>query len=355
MSSQTAPTVLDRIRERDEQRQAALQTREGSSLHCQELARKCADLEHMVKGALAAAERALKGSKIPDLETTAEALSSYEKAVAGACSHLPTYEAQQLHAHVKGFKEQLLELRAQGAPKRRFSFARKPAPTETAGAESGKPDASAAGSKACVEEGAQKSIRNAPDSAISLESSREMSEKTRSSAVAANTADDSTRCISERMHETIQHALEGDGGPLVIRDLTFCTVCIRGRVEALRMRNLNDCTVIAGPVHGSAFIEGVESSTVILHCNQARIHRSTDTTFLLRVISNPIIEHSTRLRFGSHPGRAQQDCDNGMWRQVQDFGWLRSTPSPNWTVMGNECDLSAEIIRLLELDGQPEQ
>ncbi len=25
------------------------------------------------------------------------------------------------------------------------------------------------------------------------------------------------------------------------------------------------------------------------------------------------------------------------------------------TVMGNECDLSAEIIRLLELDGQPEQ
>ncbi len=243
------------------------------------------------------------------------------QAVAGACSHLPTYEAQQLHAHVKGFKEQLLELRAQGAPKRRFSFARKPAPTETAGAESGKPDASAAGSKACVEEGAQKSIRNAPDSAISLESSREMSEKTRSSAVAANTADDSTRygvrrfsqlcyhpiafvckrcmrktdfmwqalmsdmptkgtvrpqaktavclrkmsrvinhlecrCISERMHETIQHALEGDGGPLVIRDLTFCTVCIRGRVEALRMRNLNDCTVIAGPVHGSAFIEG---------------------------------------------------------------------------------------------------
>ena len=41
---------------------------------------------------------------------------------------MPTYEAQQLHAHVKGFKEQLLQLRAQSAPKKRFSFARKPAP-----------------------------------------------------------------------------------------------------------------------------------------------------------------------------------------------------------------------------------
>jgi len=33
--------------------------------------------------------------------------------VAGAGSHVPTYEAQQLHAHVKSFKEQLLQLRAQ--------------------------------------------------------------------------------------------------------------------------------------------------------------------------------------------------------------------------------------------------
>ena len=43
---------------------------------------------------------------------------------------------------------------------------------------------------------------------------------------------------------------------MVVRDLTSCTVCIRGRLEALRMHGLRDCTVIAGPVHGSAFVEG---------------------------------------------------------------------------------------------------
>jgi len=34
-------------------------------------------------------------------------------------------------------------------------------------------------------------------------------------------------------------------------------------------------------------------------------------------------------RFGPIPMEAPKQ-DNGMWQQVQDFGWLRSTPSPNW-------------------------
>lgn len=35
---------------------------------------------------------------------------------------------------------------------------------------------------------------------------------------------------------------------------------------------------------------------LMVEANQARIHSSTDTLFMLRVQSNPIIEHSTRLR-----------------------------------------------------------
>ena len=35
---------------------------------------------------------------------------------------------------------------------------------------------------------------------------------------------------------------------------------------------------------------------LVIECNQARIHTSTDTTLLLHVQSKPIIEHSTRLR-----------------------------------------------------------
>ena len=49
------------------------------------------------------------------------------QAVAEASSHLPTYEAQQLQACIKGLREGLLQLRAQCEPKKRFSFARKAA------------------------------------------------------------------------------------------------------------------------------------------------------------------------------------------------------------------------------------
>ena len=49
------------------------------------------------------------------------------QAVAEASSHLPTYEAQQLQACIKGLREDLLRLRAQCEPKKRFSFARKAA------------------------------------------------------------------------------------------------------------------------------------------------------------------------------------------------------------------------------------
>ena len=143
-------------------------------------------------------------------------LSSLQ-AVAGACSHLPMYEAQQLHAHIKGFKEQLLQLRAQGAPKKRFSFARKPAHAKAVGGELGKPGAAAPGSKACKEEAAQRPVSNAQASAISLENSREASETSRSSAAAAVPADDRERYgVSRVLLSTA-----------IIQWLQACEVCVR--------------------------------------------------------------------------------------------------------------------------------
>ena len=76
---------------------------------------------------------------------------------------------------------------------------------------------------------------------------------------------------------------------------------------------------------------------------QVRIHAARRSDFYLRVRSHPIIEDSSGLRFapygpsyegaaadlaaqGLHPG-------SGMWAQVNDFGWLRATPSPHWEVL----------------------
>ena len=60
----------------------------------------------------------------------------------------------------------------------------------------------------------------------------------------------------------------------------------------------------------------------------------------LRARSNPIIEHSDTLQFASYspeyPGCDEQlaaaglSKDNGLWKAVQDFGWLKQSQSPNW-------------------------
>lgn len=82
----------------------------------------------------------------------------------------------------------------------------------------------------------------------------------------------------------------------------------------------------------------------MLASHQVRIHRTTQTRLYLRLRSNPIIEHCSAISVApydahDYPGfeEAMAGCglgvdveQQGLWRQVHDFGWLRSTPSPNW-------------------------
>lgn len=88
----------------------------------------------------------------------------------------------------------------------------------------------------------------------------------------------------------------------------------------------------------------MRSCTLWLASRQVRIHRASGSRLHLRVASGPIIEHCTTLGFGpcpalAYPGAAedleaaQLAEDRGLWRQVQDFGWLRSTPSPAWRAL----------------------
>ena len=82
----------------------------------------------------------------------------------------------------------------------------------------------------------------------------------------------------------------------------------------------------------------------MLASHQVRVHRTINTQLYLRLHSNPIIEHCTGVSVApyhplDYPGaedalqRANLGAaaeQQGLWAQVQDFGWLRSTPSPNW-------------------------
>ena len=52
---------------------------------------------------------------------------------------------------------------------------------------------------------------------------------------------------------------ETEGLDFELSDLQDCSVHLRGRMGALRMRGLRRCLVYAGPVTGAAFLEGQPS------------------------------------------------------------------------------------------------
>jgi len=133
-------------------------------------------------------------------------------------------------------------------------------------------------------------------------------------------------------------------GDVTLADLDDCHVIIHGAPSTLHMSNINNCKIFAGPVSSSIFIDGCQDSEFALSCQQLRIHSTTNTHFYIHVTSKAIIEDSSQVRFGAHPGldlipdsswkkaALQKSINN--WDKVGDFNWLASDkPSPNWSKM----------------------
>ena len=107
---------------------------------------------------------------------------------------------------------------------------------------------------------------------------------------------------------------------------------------------------------------GASDCVLMLAARQVRVHAAQRCDLYLRVRSHPVIEHCEGVRVApyplgddAYPGAAndlagqqlllvegegeneqqgeQQEEEGGMWRQVDDFGWLRATPSPHWSVL----------------------
>lgn len=125
-------------------------------------------------------------------------------------------------------------------------------------------------------------------------------------------------------------------------DLERCQIIITGTPNTLHITKLLDCQVVGGPVLTSIFLDGCQRSTFVFGCQQMRAHKSNDCDFYLYVRSRVIIEdcHSCRFApYGRDYGKRQEefvqanlDSVNN-WDQIDDFNWLSSQPSPNWSII----------------------
>jgi len=79
---------------------------------------------------------------------------------------------------------------------------------------------------------------------------------------------------------------------------------------------------------------------VVVGCHQFRIHTSKSVDVYLLTTSNPIIEHSSTIRFAAYPtslSQPVQTISDNKYTSVQDFSHIRPTPSPNWCILPDEA------------------
>jgi len=128
-----------------------------------------------------------------------------------------------------------------------------------------------------------------------------------------------------------------------LSQLEDCTVYLLGTCSTLHVSHVRRCRICCVPVSSSILVDDAEGCTFTLAARQCRIHRAQDCDVYLCTCSQPVVEHCRSVRFGPYNFeledvdaklRAQGlDRRSRHWQHVQDFDWVRTTPSPNWCVI----------------------
>ncbi|XP_045479618.1 tubulin-specific chaperone C isoform X2 [Harmonia axyridis] len=123
-----------------------------------------------------------------------------------------------------------------------------------------------------------------------------------------------------------------------------CTVKILGSPSTLHLNTLKSCTVLCGPVSTSIFASNCENCTLVIACQQFRLHSSKQLKIFLHVTSRAIIEDCSEIyiapyklkyaKIEEHFKESGLDISSNNWQSIDDFNWLKANEhSPNWSLM----------------------
>jgi hypothetical protein len=149
-----------------------------------------------------------------------------------------------------------------------------------------------------------------------------------------------------RLENQVVYKGPGDlgGSDVMLSELKHCTISLADVSGALRAHRLQNCTVLCGPISGSFFVEDAKDCVFVIAARQGRIHKAVNCEFRIGVTSKPIIENCSNCRFGPYTLEYDQltqqienaglTCifSNDLWKDVQDFNWLKVDASPNWSL-----------------------
>ena len=176
---------------------------------------------------------------------------------------------------------------------------------------------------------------------------------------------DSLQGITNRRNEDIvvpENELDNIGNYKLV-NLENCTVKLQGNVNMLFIRNVKNCQIWTCPVANSIMIHDAVNSHLRIIGHQIRMHDSFDTRFDVYTTSKLIIEGCKRLEFSEWLTDRKFIKDDGygstnyanfdrhfeisglnkienLWREVQDFHWIKQEKSPNFVLL--EKDVSED-------------
>ncbi|KAF8208225.1 TBCC-domain-containing protein [Mycena galopus ATCC 62051] len=257
------------------------------------------------------------------LQTLSLDLAKLTKTLSDATGSLPSYDQRQYELQLKGLQTSLEELRTM-IPKSKFAFKRKvPAPSTQPSPNPG---------SLVVSETPSESLPSSTPISTNLTlSSRSHQYLTLASL--PDTSQASDLAISD-LHKCILNLLPDAGDGSSSRESNL-------KISALHIRNLTDTILLLPIIQGSVLLHDLRRCLVVVGCHQFRMHTSKDVDVYLSIPSTPIIEHCSQIRFASYPAVLRtSEISSPDVLSIQDFSHIKSTPSPNWSMLPPQAHIS---------------
>ncbi|KAK4250029.1 tubulin binding cofactor C-domain-containing protein [Corynascus novoguineensis] len=318
-------------------------------------------------------------------------LSHLSKEVADATEFIPAHDQRIYSDTVKSLKDQLNEAQAKLMPKGRFQFKKRP---ENSSAATAKPDTRRLGlatnnnnndnshpvDLSAMRMEAKDTVNALPTSLSDLSSSSKNynAEISRGGGATANgmgvrkpsfsAARDIDLSDHIRVHITLPASASRATSSGTLTDLHQCVVDMTLPTSSsaagsgpgtpfasLALRDIRNSAIVAGHVDGPVHVTGVRDSVVMVIARQVRIHECRNVVFYLHCVSRPIVEDCTGVQFAKAPGiylTDKEKTEANLYDQVDDFKWLKTFSSPNWSLLPDEQVVPDDVWKKA-LDGKP--
>ncbi|KAF8062274.1 tubulin binding cofactor C-domain-containing protein [Lyophyllum atratum] len=241
------------------------------------------------------------------------------KSLADATGSLPSYDQRQYEEQLKALEKALLQLRGKSKPKSKFAFKRKAPVAHTTSSVPAPQFNSGVPGPALQPTTTNLSLSSHSHQYLTLESLPK------------------SPYLQDLAISDLDHCIVNLIPPLPSDDVDQ-TPDFPLEISALHIRNLSDTVLLIPPIHGSVLIHELTRCTIVIGCHQFRMHTSHNVDVYLSILSNPVIEHCTDIRFGAYPSILSPATENkpSNHLSVMDFSHIRSTPSPHWSALDDD-------------------